>query len=99
MKQLYFAQAYGECAYSSGAYQANPACTSTTGTNPGTNGTPNNGNNVLANTGFAVAVIAALAAFLIFVALVVRFWHGKKAGKNTNEPPTINPSPGSGTPS
>lgn len=82
MNQLYyFAQAYGECAYGTGAYQENSNCSTATGTQTGTS--PNNG--VLANTGFAVAVIATLAALLIFLALVVKFWRQKKTAK-TKQP-------------
>jgi hypothetical protein len=76
---LYFAQAYGEGAYSDGLYactaeqEANGTCTTVAGS---TGDTGSGGG--LADTGIAVLVIVTLACLIIFVALVVRIWRRPK---------------------
>lgn len=69
---LNFAQAYGSGAYGSSTYQDG-----TVGS--GTGAAVGSGAGGLTNTGFAVILVATIACFIIFSALVVRFWRRKKA--------------------
>jgi hypothetical protein len=65
---LDLAQAYGAGTYDSCTYGGK--CTGTASTS---------GNGLLANTGLVVAIIITAACFIIFLALLVRFWRAKKA--------------------
>lgn len=73
MRYTIFGATYSCGAYGAGNYQ-NSSCSSTSTGNTGTSG---NGG-TLTDTGFDVVLIATIAAALIFVALVVRFWRRPK---------------------
>lgn len=71
-----FADVYGSGTYGDGSYACNTQ--TQTGTNCGTAGTTGS-SNPLANTGVLVALIVAVAAFLLLVVVLVRFWRRPSA--------------------
>lgn len=74
-----FAQAYGEGNYGTSTYQDGDA-TGAVGTS--TSGGSSGG--LLTDTGFDILVVATIACFVIFAALLVRFWRkpSKKPAAN-----------------
>lgn len=73
MQQYYLAQGYGETYYGQCEYSANNTqCVQEAGVG-GTSGT----GGALADTGIWLVLAASIAVFIIFVALVVRFWRKK----------------------
>jgi hypothetical protein len=62
-----FSETYGCSTYGSGAYNSSAACGASTTSGSGSNGT-------LTNTGIMVSVIVGVAALLLLVAILVRFW-------------------------
>lgn len=67
------AQAYGSSNYGSCNYNDGSTCTST-----GTTTTTTSSGGTLVNTGTMVIAFVALAAFIIFIALIVRIWRRPK---------------------
>lgn len=72
-----FAQAYGEGNYGTSTYQDGTTTSTTTSVGSGSNGG-------LTDTGFDILVVATIACFVIFLALLVRFW--RKPSKKTASP-------------
>ena len=64
------ATAYGEGAYNSCDYSATSCASASAGGTSGNAG----GNGTLVNTGVAVGGIVAIAALILLLAVVVRFW-------------------------
>jgi hypothetical protein len=65
-----FADVYGSGTYSNGTY----GCDSTTTTCTNASSTAANGGNSLANTGILVGLVVGVAAVLLLVVVLVRFW-------------------------
>jgi len=65
-----FASTYGCSAYGTGGYTQSATC----GAGTSTGGNPESGSNLLVNTGIAISLIVGIAALLLLVAMLVRFW-------------------------
>ncbi len=70
MQTYFFASTYGSGSYNNSSYNGATQTTTGTGTDAASGG-------LLANTGFDVLLVVSLACFILFVALVVRFWKRK----------------------
>jgi hypothetical protein len=90
---LYFAQSYNEGAYGEGSYActevqiANDTCDIASAGTGGAGGSGANGSGGLVDTGLSLLVLATLACFVVFVALLVRIWRRQRpalqeAGEN-----------------
>jgi hypothetical protein len=71
----YVAATYGQGAYGGCTYDATGSCATATQTSTGGSTASTSSGGTLANTGLSVAIITTLACLIIFVALLVRFWH------------------------
>jgi hypothetical protein len=82
--QLYFASTYGSGAYDATTYNGSstvPVAATTSNTASGSTGKTANSSTggSLTNTGFDLVLIASLACIIMFIALIVKFWHTKPA--------------------
>lgn len=67
-RYTYLAQAYGNGNYGNCSYNTAKACSATN------SGTTSNSNSPLANTGLAIAFIVTITCFILFAAILVRWW-------------------------
>lgn len=72
---MYLAQAYGSGNYGDCGYNTSTTCS----------GATTGGSTPLVNTGLAIAAIVTLACFILFIAVLVRWWRRPRKAADLNK--------------